>query len=139
MQFNISLLFDYILLAVISIILWIRSFFKNTLAGIRAVFVKLFRILFAFTVLVIFAGLFLVFSNIYPQYIVPYVLLRDSPTYHILSQIIWILPVLAIFLIISTLIVWAKRNISIGGRVYYDGFIAGKSQMVSFISTRWCY
>ena len=122
LPFNLSLLFGYILFALISIVIWVKSIFKKTPAGKRAVFAKLSAIFYAFTVLVIFAGLVLVFSNIHPEYGIPNILLQSSSTYDILSKVIWILPVLAVLLILSALKVWIKRNLTIGGRIYYTIF-----------------
>jgi hypothetical protein len=120
--FNLFLIFGYILLAVISIILWIRSFCKKSAAGRKSVFAKFIAILYALTVLVIFTGLTMVFTNLHPEYDIPYILLENSSTYDILSYIVWILPVWAILLFISVLMVWIKRSLRIGGRIYYTFF-----------------
>ncbi|HKK82949.1 MAG TPA: hypothetical protein VJ958_01840, partial [Atribacterota bacterium] len=122
LPFNLLLLSGYVLLALISIVVWVKSIFKKTLAGKRAIIAKLIGMLYAFTVIVIFAGLFLVFSDMHPEYGVPYILLEGSTSYDILSKVIWILPVLAVLLIISALTVWIKRTLSIGGRIYYTIF-----------------
>ena len=123
LPFNLLLLFGYILLALISIIIWVKSIFKRNSAGKRAIFAKFIGILYALTALVIFAGLFLVFSDMHPEYGIPNILLQGSSTYNKLSQIIWILPLLAFLLFISFLTVWIKRSLSMGGRIYYSIFI----------------
>ncbi len=122
LPFNLFLLLGYILLALISIVIWIKSIFKKTSAGKRAIFAKFIATIYALITLFIFTGLFLVFSNMHPEYGIPYILLQGSSTYDFLSQIVWILPVLAFLLIISALTVWIKRTLSIGGRIYYAIF-----------------
>ncbi|MFO7814339.1 MAG: serine hydrolase, partial [Halanaerobiales bacterium] len=107
--FNVVFLGGYIILTIVMAFVLIKSLFKKY---IRDKFIpeKVTAIIFGFVSIGFLAAIVIVFTNNHSLYNIPYVFLRDSSLFNNIQLLIWILPVLAILLVVMNIRVWFKKR-----------------------------
>jgi len=107
--FNALFLGGYILLTLIVVFVLIKSLFKKYIRD-KFIIEKLTAIITGFASIGFLAAIIIVFTNNHPIYNIPYVFLRDSSLLNNIQLLIWILPVLAILLVVMNIRVWFKKR-----------------------------
>jgi len=107
--FNALFLGGYILLTLIVVFVLIKSLFKKYIRD-KFIIEKLTAIITGFVSIGFLAAIIIVFTNNHPIYNIPYVFLRDSSLLNNIQLLIWILPVLAILLVVMNIRVWFKKR-----------------------------
>ncbi len=107
--FNALFLGGYILLTLIVAFVLIKSLFKKYIRD-KFILEKMTAIIYGFVSIGFLAAIVIVFTNNHPVYNIPYVFLRDSSLLNNIQLLIWILPVLAIFLVVMNIRVWFKKR-----------------------------
>ena len=87
----------------------IKSLFKKYIRD-KFIIEKLTAIITGFASIGFLAAIIIVFTNNHPIYNIPYVFLRDSSLLNNIQLLIWILPVLAILLVVMNIRVWFKKR-----------------------------
>jgi CubicO group peptidase (beta-lactamase class C family) len=107
--FNALFLGGYILLTLIVAFVLIKSLFKKYIRD-KFIIEKFTAIITGFVSIGFLVAIIIVFTNNHPIYNIPYVFLRDSSLFNNIQLLIWILPVLAILLVVMNIRVWLKKR-----------------------------
>ncbi len=107
--FNLVFLGGYIVLTIIMAVVLIKSLFKRYITD-KSIFEKFTAIIFGFVSIGFLAAIVIVFTNNHPLYNIPYVFLRDVSLFNNIRLLIWILPGLALLLVVINVKVWFNRR-----------------------------
>ncbi len=118
LNFNLLFILGFIVFALIFSFLLIKSLFKRYNRN-KYIIEKLTAVLFAIAVIGFFIAIGLVFSNTHPIYNVPYLFLEETPTFDRILLFIWIIPFLALLLVIMNIRIWFKDRWNIFKKVIY--------------------
>jgi len=115
---NIIFVLGFIILTLILSFIWIKSFFSRSMRK-KYYFEKLTPILFGFLSIGFIAAAAAAFSDIHPEYNIPYLFLQSSALLDNIMTFIWILPVILILLLFTNIRVWSIRSWKLSAKIFY--------------------
>jgi len=115
---NAVFILGFIILSLILSFIWIKSLFDSSVRK-KYYLEKLTPILFALLTIGFLGATAFVFSDIHPQYNIPYLFLESSAALDNIMTFIWILPIILILLLFTNIRVWSIRSWTLSGKIFY--------------------
>src|SRR6056297_1285231 len=112
LNFNLILLIGYAIFAVIFSFILIKSLFKSYIRN-KYIMEKITAVIYTIAVIGFLIAIGLILSDIHPIYNVPNLFLQENPTFDNILMFIWIIPILAVILIVMNIRIWLKGRWSI--------------------------
>ena len=107
LNFNAIFLLGYAIFAVIFSLVLIKSLFKSYIRK-KYIMEKITAVIYTIVVIGFLIAIGLILSDIHPIYNVPNLFLQENPTFGNILMFIWIIPILALILIIMNVRIWLK-------------------------------
>ncbi len=107
LNFNLIFLIGYALFGIVFSIVLIKSLFKRYIRN-KYILEKITVVIFTVAAIGFFIAIGIFLANTHPLYNVPYLFLEVTPAFDNILLFLWIIPVLAVILVIMNVRIWFK-------------------------------